>query len=146
MRIVQLASSWPTSAMKAYTLYPCSTSHARMQEVSVDLSIRGQAVRWTSRDRRTKSTRIRQQYTTRFRFCHDTNYDDGDQKRIVTRLGRNTLHNHVYRITFRSCFYWRPISVGFIVIVSSVGMSDQDRFSVSCEVSWWVASGVISWF
>lgn len=41
MRIVQLASSWPTSAMKAYTLYPCSTSHARMQEVSVDLSIRG---------------------------------------------------------------------------------------------------------
>lgn len=67
--IVSLASSWPTSAMKAYTWYPCSTSHARIQEVSDHLPIRGSKTH--DGDRRTKSTRVRQQDATRFRFCHD---------------------------------------------------------------------------
>ena len=54
--------------MKASTSYPCSTSHARIQEVSNDLPIRD------AKDRgeigRTKSTRIRQQDAAFCARCH----------------------------------------------------------------------------
>lgn len=70
--------------MKASTSYPCSTSHARIQEVSNDLPIRD------AKDRgeigRTKSTRIRQQDATFCARCHGGEESEPRKKRDGPRI------------------------------------------------------------